>query len=255
MVRQPVLLLREVGGPGAGGRGCSVCGRPAAGGRRWPSCTAGALLCWVLLCAVAVGAAFDCPSCAQVPCGECQEGCNRSSNGCGRGRHSGGSSRNGCSDGNRGCHPDGCTLPAPVQPSPPLPPGASFCDEKGWRRVFADEFGGHTLDRATWGSDMGWDTRSSLRDAKGAAGNIRVANGTLILRSLRQRAGPYTGGGVPQREYPNSSGFNYTSAAITTRGRRSFGGGGRCVLGCVWLLAASIPLLTPPRQMGCSERC
>ena len=169
----------------------------------------------------------DCASCELVPCGQCQEGCPRSSRDCDP--LGGASSRNGCKAGNAGCHPGGCTIPSP--PAPPLPAGHSLCDEQGWTRVFADEFGGSTLDNSTWGTDMGWDTLSSLRSAKQSPDNVFLEDGALVLRSRRQRAPAYTSG-IPLRLYGNAS-FDYTSGAVTSNGRRTFGGAGQSTRVCV----------------------
>jgi licheninase len=170
---------------------------------------------------------IDCPSCDQVPCGQCQEGCPQSSNGC---NEPSATSRNGCNNGNKGCHPNGCSNPDP--PTPPLSPGASFCDDSaGWKRVWSDEFDEKLLDNATWTNDMGWDTLSALRDAKNTAENVWIENGTLVIRSQRQHTGPYTEG-IPAKLYPNTT-FNYTSAAVTTKGLRTFGGHGKTTRVCV----------------------
>ena len=200
-----------------------------------------------------------------VPCGMCQEGCAQSSAGCAAG---GAHTRNGCKDGNAGMHPGGCTKPAP--PLPPLPPGASLCDAAGWRRTFADEFDAATLDSASWGTDMGWDTRSSLRDAKNVAANAFLDGGALVLRSRREQAPPYTEG-IPLQLYGNTS-FNYTSAAVTTNGKRAFGGNGTTTRVCVraklpggggggrgtgywpahWLLPTGCPAGCSQGSTGCS---
>ena len=181
----------------------------------------------LLLAARMASGPADCASCELVPCGECQDGCPRSSQGCDPA--SGASSRNGCRDGNAGCHPSGCTVPSP--PTPPLPVGSSLCDEPGWARVFSDEFSGNTLDNSTWGTDMGWDTLSSLRKAKQSSDNVYVQGGALVLRSQRQSAPAYTSG-IPLKLYGNTT-FNFTSGAVTSNGRRAFGGRGQTTRVCV----------------------
>ena len=184
----------------------------------------------LLLLAMAHGAGAggtDCPSCEQVPCGTCQEGCPRSTDGC---EPPFSHTRNGCKDGNKGQHPSGCTIPH-ASPAPPLPSGASLCGAAGWTPVFADEFSGSALDNSTWGNDMGWDTKSSLRTAKNLRENVWVADGALVIRSQREHAPAYTEG-IPLKLYGNTT-FNYTSAAVTTRGRRAFGGGGKTTRVCV----------------------
>ena len=84
----------------------------------------------------------DCPSCDQVPCGSCQEGCPRSTAGC---EPPFSHTRNGCQDGNKGQHPRGCTVPRP--PAPPLAPGESFCGMVGWEATLAQ----HRVDFAATG--------------------------------------------------------------------------------------------------------
>ena len=179
------------------------------------------------------GEPFDCPACDLVPCGECQEGCELSSVGCDP-TSRGFSSRNGCSNGNEGAHPTGCTLPTPPgQLLPPNSTNASLCDAAGWRLTFADEFAsGSVLDNSTWGLDMGWDTLSSLRTAKQLPENVYLEDGALVLRSMREQAPPYTSG-IPVLQYGNRTTFNYTSGAVTTLGRRAFGGKGTTTRVCV----------------------
>lgn len=53
-----------------------------------------------------------------------------------------------------------------------------------------------------------------------------------MLLSQREHAPPYADG-IPAKLYPNSSGFNYTSAAVTTNGKRAFGGNGSTTRVCV----------------------
>lgn len=168
----------------------------------------------------------DCPSCDQVPCGSCQEGCPRSTAGC---EPPFSHTRNGCQDGNKGQHPRGCTVPRP--PAPPLAPGESFCGMVGWEATFADEFSGNELDNLTWSNEMGWDTRSSLRIAKNLQENVWVEDGMLVIRSQREHASAYTEG-IPLKLYGDTT-FNYTSAAVTTNGKRAFGGGGKTTRVCV----------------------
>lgn len=220
---------------------------------------------WPLSCAANSGDPRDCDKCDQVPCGSCQQGCNVSNNGCPQGV-----SRNGCKNGNKGDHPRGCTIPPSGPPNPPLPPGKSFCDEAGWQRVFADEFEGADLDNMTWTNDMGWDTLSSLRTAKNMPDNVWVENGALVIRSQRQHAGPYIEG-IPKILYPNTTSFKFTSAAVTTNGKRAFGGKGRTTRVCVraqlpggggkgkgywpahWLLPSGCPAgCSKNKSTGCS---
>jgi hypothetical protein len=90
----------------------------------------------------------------------------------------------------------------------------------------------NTLDNDTWSRDMGWDTRSSLRIAKNVPENAYLENGSLVLRSLRQQAPGYTEG-IPKILYPNTTFFDFTSAAVTTNGKRAFGGGGKTTRVCI----------------------
>ena len=60
----------------------------------------------------------------------------------------------------------------------------------------------------------GWQTMNNMREAKNSAENVLLENGSLVLQSQRQYAGPYTAG-IPLRLYGNIT-FNYTSAAVIT---------------------------------------
>lgn len=85
---------------------------------------------------------------------------------------------------------------------------ASFCDPApGWAQNWVEEFDGDALDPTIWNihddNDVG-----SCREAWCTPANVQVANGTLILTSKLEAY----------------KGFNYTSAAVSTQGKRSWTG-------------------------------
>ena len=91
---------------------------------------------------------------------------------------------------------------------PPASPFVSFCDTDGFEQVWADEFSGTTLDNSSWTVDLAAND-SRVRDSQGTADNVYLdGEGSLVLRSQRQRAGA----------------FNFTSGAVETRGKRSWRG-------------------------------
>jgi beta-glucanase (GH16 family) len=81
--------------------------------------------------------------------------------------------------------------PAPIDREP-MPVGSIT----GWRRVFADDFSGHSLDRSKWrayygqpgGDPAGWFDPS----------HVKVANGALVISAYRARpdVGRWATGGV-----------------------------------------------------------
>ena len=107
----------------------------------------------------------------------------------------------------------------------------SFCDPdpgSGWREVWSEEFDGDELDATKWSKYVGNDgselhhvaggSRSQFREAWGVAGNAYLANGSLVLRSDRQRIAA-----------PDGRVFNFSSGAVTTRGHAAWTHGRICV--------------------------
>ena len=83
----------------------------------------------------------------------------------------------------------------------------SFCDQVGWEQVWADDFDGPLLDNSSWSVDFkGNDSR--VRDSLGTRDNVYLEDGALVLRTQRQKAG----------------GYDYTSGAVQTQGKRSWRG-------------------------------
>ena len=85
---------------------------------------------------------------------------------------------------------------------------ASFCDPTAdWRQDWVEEFDGDALDMNSWNihddNDVG-----SCREAWCTPNNVEVVNGTLILTSKLE----------------NYKGFNYTSAAVYTQGKKAWAG-------------------------------
>jgi beta-glucanase (GH16 family) len=91
----------------------------------------------------------------------------------------------------------------------------SFCDEKGWTMVFADDFSGSALNESSWTVDLGAGD-SRVRNSQGTADNVYLEDGALVLRSKRETSGKW----------------NYTSGAVQSMGKRSWkhqGGTRACV--------------------------
>ena len=95
----------------------------------------------------------------------------------------------------------------------------SFCDEAGWSMVFADDFSGTALNTTSWTVDLGGGD-SRVRSSQGAADNVYLAGGALVLRSKREKA---DGEGKH---------WNYTSGAVQSEGKiawKHVGGTRACV--------------------------
>jgi len=88
---------------------------------------------------------------------------------------------------------------------------ASFCDTGGgWKQVFKDDF--NTLDQNSWTITLGSNSGQG-RDAWLTADNVYVQNGNLVLRAQKQVV----------------NGFNYTSGAITSQGKKYWSNARVCV--------------------------
>lgn len=88
-----------------------------------------------------------------------------------------------------------------------LLPSYSFCDVDNFQIVFADEFESEHLNETIWSVDLsGGDSR--VRQAQGTKENVYVENGSLVLRTERQKIG----------------GYNYSSGAVETKGKVSWEG-------------------------------
>ncbi len=119
------------------------------------------------------------------------------------------------------------TAPPPAQPvstvlpiPPPPPAGDDFHpSNKGWVPVWADEFGGNSLDRTKWEAEQscwggGNDERQCYTDRPE---NIEVVNGLLRLKAYPET---FTGPQYPQG-WPSGPGPQitqaYTSGKVRTR--------------------------------------
>jgi len=92
----------------------------------------------------------------------------------------------------------------------------SWCDQDGFATVWEDEFNGNKLDESSWTIDLdGGD--SKVRNSQGLKKNVWVANGNLVLKSDKERSGRYS----------------YTSGAVDSRRKKSFGGKGKVTRACV----------------------
>ena len=84
----------------------------------------------------------------------------------------------------------------------------SLCDQDGFQQIWADDFDGTTLDTTKWTITLGKDG-GQLRDAWGTANNVYLdGKGALVLRSQREKHGT----------------FNFTSGAVTSKGKASWRG-------------------------------
>lgn len=83
----------------------------------------------------------------------------------------------------------------------------SWCTQDGFKTVWRDDFLTPVLDNSSWTTDFrGNDSR--VRDSQGTADNVYIENGDLVLRTLRQADG----------------GYDFTSGAVQTQGKRSWRG-------------------------------
>jgi len=88
---------------------------------------------------------------------------------------------------------------------------AAFCDSgNGWRQVFKDDF--NTFDENSWTITLGSDAGQG-REAWLTKDNVYVQNSNLVLRSQRQVVGT----------------SNYTSGAITSKGKKFWSNARVCV--------------------------
>jgi hypothetical protein len=81
----------------------------------------------------------------------------------------------------------------------------SLCDQPGWTRLWEDDFNGDTLNLDNW-SVVDANDVSSCREAYCTPANVAVANGNLVLTTTN----------TPMH------GFNYSSAAVNTRGKKNW---------------------------------
>eukprot|EP00041_Stephanoeca_diplocostata_P022076 m.523222 g.523222 ORF g.523222 m.523222 type:complete len:312 (-) comp21976_c0_seq3:396-1331(-) len=88
----------------------------------------------------------------------------------------------------------------------------SYCGERGWDQVWADEFDGSTLDEKKWQITLGVNG-GQLRDAYGTADNVYIEKGNLVLRSKAEKM----------------NGMNWTSGAVTSKGKGFWSHGRLCV--------------------------
>ena len=84
----------------------------------------------------------------------------------------------------------------------------SFCDaQPGWRIDWQDEFDGESLNASSWSAlDLDSYDIGSCRDAACLPENVQVSGGALHLRSERRQI----------------KGYNFTTAAVRTKGKRSW---------------------------------
>jgi beta-glucanase (GH16 family) len=96
--------------------------------------------------------------------------------------------------------------------SPALSLSSSFCDlsalPSSWSLNWEDDFSGDSLDLSSWSIQVGNNGRNigSCRDAYCSPDNVVVANGTLILSSKAEAV----------------NGYNFTTGAVTTQGKRDW---------------------------------
>lgn len=85
---------------------------------------------------------------------------------------------------------------------------ASFCDPApGWKQDWVEEFDSADLDPNSW-NILDDNEIGSCRQAWCTPKNVHVENGTLVLTSKAE----------------SYKGFNWTSAAVNTQGKRSWAG-------------------------------
>jgi beta-glucanase (GH16 family) len=67
---------------------------------------------------------------------------------------------------------------------------SSFCDEKGWARVWSDEFDGPVLDASSWNvRNNSLENDSSCREAMCVPENVGVEGGLLVLTARAEHRG------------------------------------------------------------------
>lgn len=76
----------------------------------------------------------------------------------------------------------------------------------GWQAAWSEEFNGATLDPAVWTREIGYVRNQELQYYSSRAENARSEDGNLLIQARRD----------------NWNGHAYTSASLTTRGRKSF---------------------------------
>lgn len=76
----------------------------------------------------------------------------------------------------------------------------------GWKLGWSDEFNGAALDPAVWTREIGYLRNKELQYYSNRAENARLEDGALLIQARRD----------------NWNGHAYTSASLTTRGRKSF---------------------------------
>ena len=82
---------------------------------------------------------------------------------------------------------------------------ASYCDEVGWTREWAEEF--DTLDAGSWTVANGTcENDSSCRDAMCLTSNVAVRGGQLVLTARREEVGW----------------AHYSTGAVESRNKKSF---------------------------------
>jgi beta-glucanase (GH16 family) len=85
---------------------------------------------------------------------------------------------------------------------------SSFCSVSGWEQVFVDEF--DTFADSVWTKDVRGPGDSRTRDAMALAENVWVADSALVIRS--------------DAAWNGSGWVNFTSGAVQSQHKRSFGG-------------------------------
>ena len=100
-----------------------------------------------------------------------------------------------------------------AQPWAPDEGAAEIGPPAGWQRVFADEFGGATLDRDVWQPDRSGDLAGIpfnpvAEDAWFSPGNVSVADGSLVLTVREERRT------LDGRAYGRSTGMVQSNDAI-----------------------------------------
>ena len=92
-------------------------------------------------------------------------------------------------------------------------PGTCIPEEK-WELVWADEFSSETIDKTNWTHDIGYGPNDDgwglwgMQEYTSDPANSFIKDGKLVLKAF------YLGGDFQAR--------NYTSAKLTTYGKRSF---------------------------------